>query len=106
MLDRTLLVIMGEFGRTPKINQNVGRDHYPRANWCLMTGGGVQPGQLIGATDSKGEGPTDDTNLHPDDIAASIFHALGIDHHTEYFTKTNRPVSLVPNGRVISKLFG
>lgn len=106
MLERTLVVIMGEFGRTPKINQNVGRDHYPRANWCLMSGGGVRPGQLIGATDAKGEGPADETDIHPDDIAASILHALGIDHHTEYFTKTNRPVSLVAGGRVIEGLFG
>ncbi|MEQ9409527.1 MAG: DUF1501 domain-containing protein [Fuerstiella sp.] len=105
LLSGTLVVVMGEFGRTPKINQNVGRDHYPRANWCLMAGGGVKPGQLIGATDAGGESPTDDTDLHPDDIAASIYHALGIDHHTEYFTKTNRPVSLVPNGRVITDLF-
>jgi uncharacterized protein (DUF1501 family) len=106
LLERTLVVIMGEFGRTPKINQNVGRDHYPRTNCCLMTGGGVRAGQLIGATDSAGESPTPDTDLHPDDIAASILHAVGIDHHTEYFTRTNRPVSLVANGRIISGLFG
>ena len=106
LLKRTLVVIMGEFGRTPKINQNVGRDHYPRANWSLMAGGGVRPGQLIGATDAGGESPTEDTDIHPDDIATSILHALGIDHHTEYFTKTKRPVSLVANGRVISELFG
>ena len=105
LLERTLVVAMGEFGRTPKINQNVGRDHYPRANWCLMTGGGVRPGQLIGATDDAGTGPTDGTDIHPDDLGASIFHALGIDHHNEYYTKTNRPVSLIPHGRVISELF-
>ena len=96
---------MGEFGRTPKINQNRGRDHYPRANWSLLTGGGVRPGQLIGATDKGGVSPTGETDIHPDDIAASILHALGIDHHSEYFTKTNRPVSLVPNGTVINNLF-
>jgi len=106
LLERTLVVVMGEFGRTPKINQNVGRDHYPRANWCLMAGGGVKPAQLIGATDDKGEGPTVDTDIHPDDLGASILHALGIDHHKEYYTRTGRPVSLVPNGRVIGDLFG
>ena len=105
LLDRTLVVAMGEFGRTPKINQNVGRDHYPRANWCMMAGGGVNPGQLIGATDEKGEGPADDTDIHPDDLGASIFHALGIDHHKEYYTRTGRPVSLIPNGRVMHDLF-
>lgn len=105
LLERTLVVIMGEFGRTPKINQNRGRDHYPRVNWCLMAGGGVQPGQLIGSTDAGGESPSDGTDIHPDDIAASILNALGIDHHKEYYTKTNRPVSLVPEGRVLSELF-
>ena len=106
LLDRTLVVVMGEFGRTPKINQNVGRDHYPRANWCVMAGGGVRPAQLIGATDEKGEGPTPDTEIHPDDLGASILHALGIDHHTEYYTRTGRPASLIANGRVIDGLFG
>lgn len=105
LLARTLVVVMGEFGRTPKINQNVGRDHYPRANWCLMAGGGVKPGQLIGATDAKGEGPDDDTDIHPDDLGASILHALGIDHHKEYYTRTGRPVSLIPHGQPIDGLF-
>ena len=105
LLERTLVVVMGEFGRTPKINQNVGRDHYPRANCCIMAGGGTEPGQLIGATDKLGESPTVDTDIHPDDIGASIFHALGIDTHKEYYTRTGRPVSLIPNGRVIPGLF-
>jgi hypothetical protein len=106
LLERTLIVVMGEFGRTPKVNQNMGRDHYPRANWCLMAGGGVRPGQLIGATDAGGESPTDDTSLSPDDIGATMLHALGIDHHKEYFTRTGRPVSLVPHGHVIEHVFG
>ena len=70
-----------------------------------MTGGGIKPGQLIGATDKLGESPTDGTDIHPDDLGASLFHALGIDHHKEYYTRTDRPVSLIPNGRVISALF-
>lgn len=105
LLERTLVIAMGEFGRTPKINQNRGRDHYPRANWCLMAGGGVRAGQLIGATDQDGTGPTDGTDIRPDDLGASLFHTLGIDHHKEYYTKTNRPVSLVPNGRIMHDLF-
>lgn len=106
LLERTVVIVMGEFGRTPKINQNVGRDHYPRVNWCIMAGGGVRPGQLIGATDAGGESPTDGTEIHPDDLGASLFHALGIDHHKEYYTRTNRPVSLIPQGNVIDGLFG
>lgn len=105
LMDRTLVVVMGEFGRTPKINQNVGRDHYPRANWCVMAGGGTQAGHLIGGTDEGGTGPDDATSISPDDIGATILHALGIDHHKEYFTRTGRPVSLVPHGSVLSDIF-
>ena len=105
LLDRTLIVVMGEFGRTPKINPNVGRDHYPRVNWCLMAGGGVQPGRLIGGTDKGGEAPDDATQLKPDDIAATLYHAIGIDPRTEYHTNTGRPVLLVPEGRGMNELF-
>ena len=105
LLQRTLVVVMGEFGRTPKINQNRGRDHYPRANWCLLAGGGVATDRRLGGTDKAGAGPDDGTDLHPDDIGASIFHALGIDHLKEYHTRTGRPVSLIPHGRVIEGLF-
>lgn len=105
LLARTLVVVMGEFGRTPKINVNAGRDHYPRVNWCLMAGGGVQPGRLIGGTDEGGESPDDATQLKPDDIAASLYHAVGIDPRAEYHTNTGRPVMLVPDGRVMDELF-
>jgi hypothetical protein len=104
LLERTLVVVMGEFGRTPKINVNAGRDHWPRANWCLMTGGGVAP-QLLGGTDAGGEGPDDATDLTPDDLAATIYHALGIDPRLEYHTPTGRPVILVPHGRVLREVF-
>jgi len=105
LLDRTLVIVMGEFGRTPKINPNAGRDHYPRVNWCLMAGGGVQPGRLIGGTDKGGEAPDDATQLKPDDIAATLYHAIGIDPRTEYHTNTGRPVMLVPEGPVMDELF-
>ena len=106
LLERTLVVVMGEFGRTPKINVNTGRDHYPRVNWCLMAGGGVRPGQLIGGTDKGGEAPDDSTDISPDDLAATLYHALGVDPLTEYYTNTNRPALLVPEGRVMSEIFG
>jgi len=105
LLDRTLVVCMGEFGRTPKINVHTGRDHYPRVNWSLMAGGGVKTGRFIGGTDKGGESPDDATDIKPDDLAASIYAAFGIDHHLEYYTATGRPVMLVPEGRVISDLF-
>jgi len=70
-----------------------------------MTGGGVQAGQLIGGTDKKGHGPDDRTHMKPDDLAASIYRALGVDHRLEYFTKTGRPVILVQHGAPIAQLF-
>jgi uncharacterized protein (DUF1501 family) len=106
LLERTLVAAGGEFGRTPTINKNAGRDHWPRASWMLLAGGGVRAGQLIGGTDRKGHEPDSGTNLKPDDLAASICHALGIDHHKEYQTRTGRPVYLVPHGKVIQELFG
>ncbi|MBP90149.1 MAG: hypothetical protein CMJ64_26150 [Planctomycetaceae bacterium] len=105
LLDRTLVIAMGEFGRTPKINANTGRDHYPRVNWALFAGGGVKAGQLIGGTDKGGEAPDDATDIKPDDIAATLYYALGIDPLTDYHTNTGRPAMLVPHGRVISELF-
>jgi len=105
LLERTLVVITGEFGRTPTINKHAGRDHWPRTMWTLMTGGGVKPGRLIGGTDKKGHGPDDGTHLKPDDLAASIYRSLGVDHRLEYFTKTGRPVVLVQNGEPIEELF-
>jgi hypothetical protein len=105
LLERTLVVAMGEFGRTPKINQNVGRDHYPRVNWCVMRGAGVKEGHLIGSTDEGGVSPTADTTISPDDIGATILNTLGIDHHMEYYTPTGRPAILIPNGNVIEELF-
>jgi hypothetical protein len=103
--NRVLVVASGEMGRTPTINKNAGRDHWPRAMWTLMTGGGVKTGQLIGGTDEKGHGPDSGTDITPDDLAASLYHALGIDHRHEYYTATGRPVILVPEGRVIEGLF-
>ena len=105
LLERTLIVIMGEFGRTPKINVNAGRDHYPRVNWCLMAGGGVKPGQFVGGTNKAGDAPDDKTNIKPDDIAATIYHTLGIDPLKEYYTNTGRPTMLVPHGRIMNELF-
>lgn len=105
LLDRVLVVATGEFGRTPTINKNAGRDHWPRTMWTLVAGGGVKRNHFLGGTDDKGHAPDDDTHLKPDDLAASIYHALSIDPQLEYLTRTGRPVRLVPEGRVITDLF-
>lgn len=105
LLESTAVFVTGEFGRTPKINtQRVGRDHYARAMFMLMAGGGVKPGQVIGASDEKGLGPVGMGHT-PDNVAASFYHNLGIDPKKEYHTSTGRPVMIVRDGKVIPELF-
>jgi hypothetical protein len=104
LLDSTAIMMTGEFGRTPKINpQRNGRDHYPRAMFMMMAGGGIRGGQVIGATDDKGMEPTRDAHA-PDDVAATFYRTLGIDHTKEYHTNTGRPVMIVRNGEPIDTL--
>jgi uncharacterized protein (DUF1501 family) len=94
----------GEFGRTPKINQRGGRDHWPRAMFVAMAGGGVKGGQVIGASDDKGQGPANEA-ITPDDVACSFLTSLGIDTHKEYHTNTGRPIMISRDGKVIPGLF-
>jgi hypothetical protein len=104
MLKSTSVFVTGEFGRTPKINRNAGRDHYPRAMFCLLAGGGILGGRVVGESDAKGEMPKGDP-ITPDDVAASFFYSLGIDPKKEYYTPTGRPVAIIPNGNYIPELF-
>ncbi|HCS54444.1 DUF1501 domain-containing protein [Rubinisphaera sp.] len=105
LLEETAVLVTGEFGRTPKINnERVGRDHYPRAMFMLMAGGGISGGRVIGASDDKALGPLNEA-ITPDDVAASYYHALGINHEQEYHTSTGRPVMIVRDGHVINELF-
>ncbi|MDP7015390.1 MAG: DUF1501 domain-containing protein [Pirellulaceae bacterium] len=103
LLDTTLVVAMGEFGRTPKINKTAGRDHYPRAGCALMAGAGVHRGAVIGATDRQGAEPRT-RPWTPEDFAASIYHGVGIDPHRTYFPRLTRPTSIA-SGQVIDGLF-
>lgn len=103
MLDSTLVVAMGEFGRTPRINKFAGRDHYPGAGCVLMAGAGISGGAVIGATDRNGATPIT-TPCTPEDIGASIFHALGLDPHQTYFPRITRPTP-ISDGTVIRELF-
>ena len=102
-LDSTLIVVMGEFGRTPRINKEAGRDHYPNAGCVLMAGGPVNRGTIIGATDRNGSIPIT-RPWGPEDIAASIYHALGIDHHRTFFPRLPRPTPIA-DGQIIDGLF-
>ncbi len=100
LLDQTLVVLMGEFGRTPKINPNAGRDHHSRANSVLMAGAGMPRGHVVGRTDSRGDSPAD-RPVTPADLAATLYTALGIDPNHQFETPDGRPVRLVENGRAL-----
>ena len=111
LLERTLVVAIGEFGRSPKIGapttNNVGpggRDHWPECYSFLVAGGGVRPGQVFGQSDDHGGWPKTDP-VHPYDLVATIYHALGIDPATEYNDTLNRPRRLVDAGRPIVGLY-
>lgn len=103
MLDRTFVWSTGEFGRTPTINSNAGRDHWARAVSMLVAGGGIRGGQVLGRTDASGNAPVDGA-YSPDDVAATFLNLMGIHHHTEYHTPDGRPIYVVRNGRPIADL--
>jgi Protein of unknown function (DUF1501) len=103
LLDSTIVMCAGEFGRTPKINKNAGRDHWARSMACVLVGGGFKRGYAHGTTDASGMAPATEP-CTPDDIAATIFKQLGIDPHLELTTPTGRPVQLFREGKVIEKL--
>lgn len=104
MLDETLVVVMGEFGRTPKINSQGGRDHWPNVFSVMLAGGGVQGGQIIGSSDALGEFPKE-RPVTPSDLSATIYTLLGIDPSLELHTSDGRPVRVAPDGaKVVSEL--
>jgi hypothetical protein len=105
LLESTTVYVTGEFGRTPKINPRAGRDHYPRAMFCLLGGGGIKGGQVVGASDKTGAGPKDKP-ITPEMVAATFYKAMGIDHHKEYNTNTGRPVMIVRDGEPVKELLG
>jgi hypothetical protein len=104
---RVLLIVTGEFGRTPRITYDKdrpGRDHWPRAMSVLVSGGGLQMGQVIGSTSPKGEDPKDQP-LTPNDLWATMFRHLGIDpHHTSFLDHTGRPMPVLADGAPIEGL--
>lgn len=108
LLDSTVVYVTGEFGRTPKINNRSnpgGRDHYPRCMFMLLAGGGIRGGQVVGESDAKATLPKGE-GYSPNDVAATFYHALGIDPTKEYHTSTGRPIMIVRDGKVIRSLFG
>ena len=104
LLDKTLVVMLSEFGRTPKINDDAGRDHWASVFSGFIAGGGVKGGTVIGSSDEDGAHPKDRPVRVPD-IHATICHALGIDASKEVMTPLRRPMKLVDGGEVIQELF-
>lgn len=105
LLDSTIVYCAGEFGRTPKVNKNSGRDHWARSMSVVLAGGGFKKGYAHGATDKEGMAPATDP-VTPDDVSATIFNQLGIDPRHELQTSTGRPIQLFREGRVMDKLLG
>jgi hypothetical protein len=103
LLDSTLVIMMGEMGRTPQINNRAGRDHWSMAQTVLWAGGGVPGGQVIGATDKHCAYPTTEP-YGVEDVICTIFHLMGVDTNKTYYTPLGRPVPIVNGGRVIPGL--
>ncbi|QDV27725.1 DUF1501 domain-containing protein [Aureliella helgolandensis] len=94
LLEQTTIVWMGEFGRTPKINENAGRDHFPNAWTCVLAGAGIQGGSIVGATSSGGQEVTD-RPVAAADFLATLCRAVGVDPDTENMAEDRRPIKLV-----------
>ena len=107
LLDETLVLCVSEHGRTPKLQTNVsggGRDHWSQAYSCLFAGGGIARGNIVGKTDKIG-GTVKDRPISPKDILATLYHLMGIDHHTTIIDRTNKPAPLV-EASVVQEMLG
>jgi hypothetical protein len=102
LLDETLIVWMGEFGRTPRLNDNISRDHWPQCYTVLLAGGGVKKGFVYGTSDKQAAYPDKDP-VQLDDLIATVFELMGIDPQTELHDKLNRP-SPISAGRIVTGL--
>ncbi len=104
MLERTMVIWAGEFGRTPRINPRGGRDHYPRAFSSVLAGCGVRGGQVIGMTDRSGSAISDRPVTVPD-FFRTVYHGLGIDADHEYVSNIGRPIKVADEGEVVSAVY-
>ena len=102
-LDNTLLVISGEFGRTPKINGGGGRDHWAPLSTLALAGGGLKMGQVVGESAEKVDVPKT-TPIRPQDLMATIFHVMGIDRRLQFTNQSGRPTYMIEDGKPIEEL--
>lgn len=105
LLDSTLIYVMGEMGRSPKVNAKAGRDHWPQCGFCLMIGGGIKPGIEYGTTDAIAAYPASNP-VSPADIVATIYKQLGIDPSTMLPDRTGRPLPIAHGGQPIWDIIG
>lgn len=103
LLDTTLVVTLSDFGRTPKVNPSAGRDHWSTAGIALLAGGGIAPGRAVGQTNALGEQPTE-APYYTEDLAATIYHCLGVPLDTVHQTPDGRPVQINYDGKLIREL--
>ncbi len=104
MLQSTMVIAWGEFGRTPKMNSNAGRDHYPNVFSAAVAGGGIVGGRVVGSSDDKGAFPKD-RPVAPQEVLATMYRHLGVDYHTSYNDNFGRPTPVLPFGEPIRELF-
>jgi uncharacterized protein (DUF1501 family) len=103
MMKNTLVLVWGEFGRTPRINTGAGRDHWPGAMSVVMAGGGLKMGQAIGVSDAKAEYPKE-RPLTPEDVLSTMYQVLGIDQNAHYLNEAQRPIKILNSGEPIKEL--
>jgi hypothetical protein len=103
LLSSTLVVAWGEFGRTPKVNNDAGRDHYPNVFSAALAGGPVKGGRVVGESDAKGAFPKSNAKT-PQDVLATIYRHLGVDVNQEYVNSSGRPIRVLPGGTAIDEL--
>jgi len=103
LLSSTLVIAWGEFGRTPKVNGDAGRDHYPNVFSAALAGGPVKGGRVVGASDAKGAFPKANPKT-PQDVLATLYRHLGVDAEQQYLNNAGRPVSVLPSGKPIEEL--
>lgn len=103
LLDTTLVIVMGEMGRSPRINATAGREHWPQCGFSLLTGGGVKPGMVYGATDKDAAYPVSNP-VHPSELVATIYHLLGIDPHLIVHDPLGRPHPIARGGEPLYEL--
>ena len=103
LLDSTLVIAWGEFGRTPKVNNDAGRDHYPNVFSAALAGGPIKGGRVFGSSDEKGAFPKDNPRS-PQDVLATMYKHLGIDTTAQYVNPSGRPITVLPSGNAIEEL--